>query len=48
MSRVKQHIRYAYYIEGHHRTFLDRIATEVINTYHNNPYDDFDNLYFDA
>ena len=37
-------IRYASYIEKHHRKFLDRIKTEVTNAYHDSPYEDFSNI----
>ena len=43
---TEQTIRYADYIETHHKNFLNRISTEVTDTYHDNPYDDFDNLDF--
>ena len=43
-----QTIRYAAYIENHHKTFLSRVASEVTNNYQDSPYEDFDILDMDA
>ncbi len=44
----EQTVRYASYIEGHHKTFLNRISEEVTSHYHDSPYEDFDLLDMDA
>jgi len=40
----EQTVRYADYIENHHKTFLSRVSSEVTNTYHDSPYEDFSNI----
>ena len=42
-----QTVRYAAYIETHHRTFLNRIEEEVASHYHDSPYEDFANISID-
>jgi len=40
----EQTVRYAPYIEEHHKTFLDRVSTEVETAYHDSPYEDFSDI----
>ena len=43
----EQTVRYASYIEKHHKTFLNRSASETASHYHDSPYEDFANITID-
>ena len=43
-----QTIRYADYVEVHHKNFLNHISEEVDSHYHDSPYEEFDEIEIDA